>query len=175
MLNSMWCITAAWDNYPQNCMMYDMNACDAPLAINVMHNCCFGDGLSSLHLTVCSSLTHSLTYNTYIIYTCARGPLLRMSCPSSKGVVFVQVSKCGCSLWFWNGTLKASIAFIKQIVSLIHIKDTENESNGISHEKSWGAAHYVGLTILLLYKSETTMLPFEVGQQVDFIVTMVIH
>ena len=60
-------------------------------------------------------------------------------------------------------------------VSLICIEDTKNESSGISHEESWGAAHNVSLTISLLYESETTMLPFEVGQQLDFIVTMVIH
>ena len=64
---------------------------------------------------------------------------------------------------------------MKQIASLIHIEDTENESNGISHKESWGAAHDISLTISLLYESKTTMLPFEVGQQLDFIATMVIH
>ena len=64
---------------------------------------------------------------------------------------------------------------MKQIASLICIEDIKNESNGISHKESWGAAHDIGLTISLLYKSETTILPFEVGQQLDFIATMVIH
>ena len=104
-----------------------------------------------------------------------------MSCLSSKGVVFVQVSKYGCSLWVlkWDTESKHSIYETNCVtVSLICIEDTENESSGISHEESWGAAHNIHLTISLLYENirkQDYLLPFQVGQQLDFIVTMVIH
>lgn len=64
---------------------------------------------------------------------------------------------------------------MKQFASLLRIKDTENDSESSSHEESWGTARDVGPTISLLYEGESTMLPFETGQQLDCVATLVIH